>query len=71
MLIDNGGTIVENKLYRIRKGKIIAGVCGGIAKYFGIDTKIVRLLCVALIAAYGSGLLVYIVFALFVPKEPR
>lgn len=71
MLIDNGGTIVENKLYRIRKGKIIAGVCGGIAKYFGIDTKIVRLLCVALIAAYGSGLLVYIVFSLFVPKEPR
>lgn len=62
---------MENKLYRIRKGKIIAGVCGGIAKYFGIDTKIVRLLCVALIAAYGSGLLVYIVFALFVPKEPR
>ena len=71
MLIDNGGTIVENKLYRIRKGKIIAGVCGGIAKYFGIDTKIVRLLCVALIAAYGSGMLVYIAFALFVPKEPR
>lgn len=62
---------MENKLYRIRKGKIIAGVCGGIAKYFGIDTKIVRLLCVALIAAYGSGLLVYIVFSLFVPKEPR
>ena len=62
---------MEKKLYRIRDVKIIAGVCGGIAKYFGIDTKIVRLLCVALVAAYGSGLLVYIVFAIFVPKEPR
>lgn len=62
---------MEKKLYRVRHGKIIAGVCGGIAKYFGIDPKIVRLLCAALIAAYGSGLFVYIIFAVFVPKEPR
>lgn len=59
------------KLYRVRDGKIIAGVCGGIAKYFDIDPKIVRLLCVALIAAYGSGLLVYIIFAFFIPQEAR
>lgn len=59
------------KLYRIRQGKVIAGVCGGIAKYFDIDTKVVRLLCAGLIAAYGSGLLVYIIFAIFVPKEPK
>lgn len=59
------------KLYRIRQGKIIAGVCGGIAKYFDIDSKIVRLLCAVLVAAYGSGLLVYILFAIFVPKEPK
>ncbi len=44
---------------------------GGVAKYLGIDPKIVRLLCLALIAAYGSGLLVYIIFAIFVPKEPK
>lgn len=62
---------MRKKLYRVRRGKIIAGVCGGIAKYFDIDPKIVRLLCLALIAAYGSGLLIYIVFAIFVPKEPR
>lgn len=62
---------MEKKLYRVRKGKIIAGVCGGIAKYFDIDPKIVRLLCAALVAAYGSGLLVYILFAIFVPKEPK
>lgn len=66
-----GGLCVRKKLYRVRQGKIIAGVCGGIAKYFDIDPKIVRLLCVALVAAYGSGLLVYILFAVFVPKEPK
>ncbi len=62
---------MRKKLYRVRRGRIIAGVCGGVAKYLGIDPKIVRLLCLALIAAYGSGLLVYIIFAIFVPKEPK
>lgn len=62
---------MEKKLYRIRKGRIIAGVCGGIARYFDIDPKRIRLLCVAFIAAFGSGLLVYIIFAIFVPKEPK
>lgn len=63
--------LVKKKLYRVRQGKIIAGVCGGVAKYFDIDPKIIRLLCVALFAAYGSGLLVYIIFAIFVPQEPK
>ena len=62
---------MRKTLYRVRRGRIIAGVCGGVAKYLGIDPKIVRLLCLALIAAYGSGLLVYIIFAIFVPKEPK
>lgn len=60
---------MTRRLYRVRKGKRIAGVCGGIAKYFDIDPKFIRLLCVGLILAYGSGLLVYILLAIFVPKE--
>lgn len=62
---------MKKRLYRIRQGKWIAGVCGGIAKYFDIDPKMVRLLCAALIAAYGSGLIAYIIFAIFIPKEPK
>ena len=62
---------MRKKLYRVRRGRIIAGVCGGVAKYLGIDPKIVRLLCLALIAAYGSGFLFYIIFEIFVPKEPK
>ena len=60
---------MKKRLYRIRKGKVIAGVCGGIANYFDIDPKIIRLFCAGLIAAYGSGLLVYILFVIFIPKE--
>lgn len=62
---------MTKRLYRVRKGKWIAGVCGGIAKYFDIDPKFVRLLCTGLILAYGSGLLIYIILVLFIPKEPK
>ena len=46
-------------------------VCGGIAQYFNIDSKFVRLICAALILIYGSGLLVYIILAIFIPKDPK
>ena len=62
---------MKKRLYRIREGKIIAGVCGGIAKYFDANPKVVRLLWVVFFAAYGSGLVVYILFSIFVPKEPK
>ena len=62
---------MQKKLYRIRQGKIIAGVCGGVAQYFNIDPKIVRLLWTAFCLAYGSGVVAYILFAIFVPKEPQ
>lgn len=62
---------MDKRLYRVRNGRWIAGVCGGIAKYFGVNPKIVRLLCLLFIAAYGSGLLVYIILAIFIPKEPQ
>lgn len=62
---------MTKKLYRIREGKLITGVCGGIAQYFDIDPKIVRLLCGVFCAAYGSGILAYIIFAIFIPKEPK
>lgn len=62
---------MAKKLYRIRRGKCIAGVCGGIARFFGIDPKAVRLITALLIAVYGSGLMVYIILAIFIPKEPK
>ena len=37
---------MEKKLYRIKNGKVLAGVCGGVAEYFKIDPTIVRVLWV-------------------------
>lgn len=62
---------MKRKLYKVRKGKIVAGVCGGIAKYFDVSVFFIRLLFAAFILAFGSGLMVYIILALFLPKEPR
>ena len=48
---------------------MIAGVCGGIAEYFGIDPTLVRLGFVALSFMLGGGVLVYILAAIIIPKE--
>ncbi|MGN6710806.1 MAG: PspC domain-containing protein [Anaerocolumna jejuensis] len=63
--------LMKKRLYRIREGKMIAGVCGGIAKYFDVNPKVIRLLWAVFFAVYGSGLVAYILFSIFVPKEPR
>lgn len=49
--------------------KAIFGVCGGIGEYFDIDSLIVRLIFVILFMAYGSGLGVYLLLALVMPKK--
>ena len=53
---------MANKLRRSRDNRWIAGVCGGIAEYFGLSPKIVRIICALLIMVYGSGLMLYIRF---------
>jgi len=58
------------KLYRSRKERMIAGVCGGLAEYFGIDATWVRLIFILLFFAGGCALLIYIVMWLIVPLSP-
>lgn len=61
----------QRKLYRSRSNKMIAGVCGGIAEYFGIDPTVVRLAAVALLLlGFGSVGLVYLIMMIVVPEEP-
>ena len=59
------------RLYRSRKDRQIAGVCGGIADYFAIDPTLVRILWVIFALAGGPGLILYIILALVVPEEPE
>ncbi len=61
----------QKKLYRSRRDRKIAGVCGGIAEYFGIDSTLVRLGLVVFILIGGSGVLAYLIAALIMKDDPR
>ena len=60
----------EKKLYKSSTDKKLAGVCGGIAEYFGIDSTLVRLGWVVFSLLGGSGLLAYIIAAIIMPDRP-
>ena len=59
----------NKKLYRIEEGKVLAGVCGGVAEYFNMDPVIFRVLWVAASLFAGGGLILYIVMAIIVPVK--
>ena len=59
------------KLYRSRSDRAIAGVCGGLADYLGIDPLVIRLLTLFLILFGGLSIWVYIILWLIVPEEPQ
>lgn len=58
----------SKKLYRSTHNRMLCGVCGGIGEYFDIDPTIVRLLF-AILGISGSGILVYFVAAIIIPKD--
>ena len=60
----------HKKLYKSNQNKMIDGVCGGIAEYFGIDPTLVRLAVVLLTCAGGSGILAYIIAMVIIPRAP-
>jgi phage shock protein C len=60
---------MEKRLYRSRSQRVIFGVCGGLAEYFGIDPVIIRVIAVVSILISGLGILAYIILAVVVPLE--
>ena len=59
------------RLYRSRTDKKIAGVCGGLAQYFGVDPVIPRIALVVLFLGVGFGLLAYVICWIVIPLEPQ
>ena len=59
------------RLRRSRAGKKIFGVCSGLGEYFGVDPVIVRILfVVGACASFGFVILMYLIMAIVVPREP-
>ncbi|WP_088069914.1 PspC domain-containing protein [Gottfriedia luciferensis] len=58
------------KLYRSSKDSMLAGVCGGLGKYFNLDSTLIRLLFVLLFfIGFGAILFVYLIWIFVVPEE--
>ncbi len=62
---------MEKRLYKIGQGKMVDGVCGGIAQYFGLDPTLVRLAWIVFAAMGFSGIIAYILCAAIFPREPE
>ena len=60
---------MEKKLYRIEEGKMVAGVCGGVAEYFNIDPTVVRLGWALVSCCAGAGLIAYSAGAIIMPVQ--
>lgn len=60
---------MEHKLTKSHTDKKIAGVCGGLAEYFGIDSTVVRLIFAFVAVFGGSGILIYIIMMLVMPED--
>lgn len=59
------------RLYRSRRERMIGGVCGGLAEYFGIDPTIVRIALVVLAFVAGWGIIAYIIGLIIIPENPE
>ena len=55
------------RLIRSRANRNIAGVCGGIAEYYGWDPTVVRVAWIVLTLLGGSGILLYLILWLVMP----
>ena len=58
------------RFYRSTIDKKVAGVAGGLADYFEIDSLLVRLIFVILALAGGGGVLIYIILWIVTPEKP-
>lgn len=59
------------KLYRSKKDRKLAGVCGGLGEYFGFDPTIARIVFVLFALPGGlPGVLPYLLLWLVIPEEP-
>ena len=60
----------DKRLRRPRNGRMLAGVCAGLADFFGLDVSLVRIVyALATIFTAFSGVIIYFLLVLIVPEE--
>ena len=62
----------KQKLTRPRNGRMLPGVCAGLADFFGLDVSLVRIIYVfATVFTAFAGILIYIILLIIIPEEPN
>ena len=62
---------MNKKLFRSRENRMLAGVCGGVGEYLGVDPTIVRLVWIgALFLGFAPAIAAYVIAWVIVPDEP-
>lgn len=71
--VPHGDAPPSTRLYRPLQNRLVAGVCNGIARYFGWSATNVRIVYVAVsaLSAAFPGIIVYLILWLLMPGEPR
>lgn len=70
----SSGEAAEEEPRRLRRSltdRSIAGVCGGLGRFFSVDTTLIRLATLLLICFGGLSIWIYIILWLVVPEAPR
>ena len=62
---------MSTRITKSKTDRVIDGVCGGLAQYYGIDSVIVRLIFVVLLFINGIGFFIYIILAIIMPKPEK
>ena len=59
------------KLYRVRQGRKLCGVCRGVAEYLNLDVTVVRVLWVVVTLCWSIGFWAYLICAIALPDKPE
>lgn len=62
---------MSRKLVRPRQGRMLAGVCAGLAQRFGMSAGLIRLLFLLSLLLPGTQVIVYLVLWILMPNEDR
>ena len=68
-LTGNLGKSTNGRIHKSARDKKLAGVCGGIAEWLGVDPTLVRLVWAVLAFGWGMGVLAYIACVVALPEE--
>ncbi len=62
--------MTSKRLYKSRSERMIDGVCGGLAEFFGVEVTLIRITWVLLTLLGGSGIILYLVAMFIMPVNP-